>query len=387
VFQHFAETLKGVSTIRAFKKTPLFTEVCYSRVNHLSHVVWLTRCAYRWCNLRFGVLQASLISVCALLLCWGKGTISPGLAGTSLSFALSMGGFVNFLIMMLSEVTTKMNSVERLQYYRDNCPSEPDWSVPEDASIPEGWPSKGLIQFRRVQMSYREGLPPVLKGVTATIEPSEHVGLVGRTGSGKSSLLLTLMRMYELNGGSILIDGVDISKIGLHALRRHLGVVPQDPIIFSGTIRSNLDPFNSYTDEDLWQALEEVSLGKYVQQQNGGLQAELLEYGSNLSAGQRQLLCMARVLLKKPRILLLDEATSSVDAESDALIQKTIRNRFNNCTVLTIAHRLNTIMDSSKIMVMDQGKLVEFDTPAALIEQGNIFASMYKQFTAAHDAD
>jgi ABC-type multidrug transport system fused ATPase/permease subunit len=389
IFQHFTETLKGGITIRAFRQVDRFKLVLEAAINRNNHAQWLLRSVFRWSIVRIGLVQAILVGSAGALVSAQKGVIDVGLAGVALSYVLSTGAFLNFLIMLMAELQSRFNSVERLQYYSTNVPQESAWQHAEDATnVPNNWPHEGKIEFSNMEMSYRPGLPPVLKNVSAVIQPQAKIGLVGRTGSGKSSLMLTLMRMYELQHGKILIDGIDISKIGLHTLRSKLGVVPQDPVIFSGSIRGNLDPFHNYTDEDIMNVLDEVSLKQFVLSLEHGLQFQLTEYGGNLSAGQKQLLCMARVLLKKPKILLLDEATSSVDSESDSLIQKALRSRFKQSTCLTIAHRLNTIMDSDAIMVMDDGKLAEYDTPAILTStSGSIFGSMHDKFQGAHNVD
>ncbi|GLD66488.1 canalicular multispecific organic anion transporter 1, partial [Lates japonicus] len=204
------------------------------------------------------------------------------------------------------------------------------------------------------------------------------IGIVGRTGAGKSSLTNCLFRIIEAAEGRILIDDIDISTIGLHDLRNRLTIIPQDPVLFSGTLRMNLDPFDKFSDEDIWRVLELSHLKDYVAGLQEGLQHEVAEGGENLSVGQRQLLCLARALLRKSRILILDEATAAVDLETDNLIQNTIRKEFSHCTVLTIAHRLHSIMDSSRVMVLDAGKIVEIDSPSNLLKKQGHFYAMAK---------
>ena len=226
---------------------------------------------------------------------------------------------------------------------------------------------------------FREKLPLVLNEVCFTVDGGKRVGIVGRTGAGKSSLTLALFRLIERAGGKILIDGIDIASLGLHQLREKLTIIPQDPVLFSGTLRSNLDPFDAFNDDDVWRALSQSHLKDFATGLPDGLEHKIVEGGDNLSVGQRQLVCLARALLRKTKVLILDEATAAVDLETDDLIQATIRSEFSECTVLTIAHRLNTIMDSSKVMVLDAGMIREFNTPEKLLaDKSTIFFSMAK---------
>jgi len=224
----------------------------------------------------------------------------------------------------------------------------------------------------------------VLKDISATIEGKEKIGIVGRTGAGKSSMIYSFFRMIELYGGSILIDDVDISNIYLKDLRSRLSIIPQDPVMFSGTVRTNLDPFDNYTDTELWEILEWVNLKSVIKELPNGLSHNVTEYGENFSVGQRQLICLGRALLRKSKILFLDEATASVDVETDALIQKTVREKFVDSTVVTIAHRLNTIMDSSRTLVLDTGKIAEFDRPSVLLNiENGVFSKMVDETGSA----
>jgi len=233
-------------------------------------------------------------------------------------------------------------------------------------------------------MRYRAGLDLVLRGISATIRPKEKVGICGRTGAGKSSIMLALFRFVEPAGGRLLVDQVDVAKIGLSDLRSRLSIIPQEPTLFTGTIRSNLDPFHAYEDVEVWRVLENVYLKAAVEKFPEKLEAPVQEGGENLSVGQRQLMCLGRALLRNSKILLMDEATASVDMETDALIQETIRDKFKDQTVLTIAHRINTIMDSDKVMVLDQGRIVEFDSPQNLLnKKDSIFYSLVQE--SAHN--
>lgn len=275
-----------------------------------------------------------------------------------------------------SELETNIVAVERVNEYTE-VENEARWIT--EHRPPDGWPTAGKISFENYKVRYRPELDLILHGITCDIESTEKIGIVGRTGAGKSSLTNCLFRIIEAANGRILIDGIDISTLGLHDLRSRLTIIPQDPVLFSGTLRMNLDPFEKFRDEEIWRVLELAHLKDFVTSLPSRLEHEVAEGGENLSLGQRQLLCLARALLRKSRILILDEATAAVDLETDDLIQSTIRKEFAHCTVLTIAHRLNTILDSSRVMVLDSGKIVEFDSPNALLNKENgHFYSMAK---------
>ncbi|XP_008589254.1 PREDICTED: canalicular multispecific organic anion transporter 1-like, partial [Galeopterus variegatus] len=283
---------------------------------------------------------------------------------------------LNWLVRMTSEIETNIVAVERINEYI-KVGNEAPWVT--DKRPPASWPNKGEIRFSNYQVRYRPELDLVLKGITCDIRSAEKIGVVGRTGAGKSSLTNCLFRILEAAGGQITIDGVDIASIGLHDLRGKLTIIPQDPILFSGSLRMNLDPFSSYSDEEIWKALELAHLKSFVAGLQLGLSHDVTEAGGNLSIGQRQLLCLGRALLRKSKILVLDEATAAVDLETDRLIQATIRNEFSHCTVITIAHRLHTIMDSDKIMVLDNGKIVEYGSPEELLQNRGPFYFMTKE--------
>jgi len=313
----------------------------------------------------------------ALFTVFTRGTLDPGVIGLSLSYALNVSGYLQILTRNFSDIETNFVSAERIQEYQ-SVKQEAPYELPEN-NPPESWPENGVVKFDNYQTRYREGLDLVLKGVNVNIRSGEKVGIVGRTGAGKSSLTLALFRIIEAAGGSIIIDDMNIGHLGLGKLREGLTIIPQDPVLFSGTLRMNLDPLKKYSDSAIWKALKYAHLDSFVSNLTEGLDYHVLEGGENLSLGQRQLICLARALLRKTKILILDEATAAVDLETDDIVQKTIREAFVDCTVITIAHRLNTVMDSSRIMVMDSGVVAEFDSPKNLLaDKLSVFHGMAK---------
>jgi ABC-type multidrug transport system fused ATPase/permease subunit len=296
-----------------------------------------------------------------------------------LSYILSIVQMIQFTVRQLAEVENGMNATERLHYYGTQLEEEAPLHTIE---VDKSWPQKGEIIFDNVQMRYRDGLPLVLRGLSMHVQGGERIGVVGRTGAGKSSIMSTLFRLVELSGGSITIDGLNISKIGLSELRSKLAIIPQDPTLFRGTIRSNLDPFQEHTDLELWSALRQadlVSPDASLEDKSAGrihLDSIVEEEGLNFSLGQRQLMALARALVRNSQIIVCDEATSSVDMETDDKIQRTIAEGFRGKTLLCIAHRLRTIIGYDRICVMDQGLIAELDRPLALWEKGGIFRGM-----------
>ncbi|XP_038183156.1 ATP-binding cassette sub-family C member 2 [Arvicola amphibius] len=376
IYSHFSETVSGLSVIRAFQHQQRFLTCSEKLVDTNQKCVfsWIT--SNRWLAIRLELVGNLVVFFAALFLVIYKETLTGDAVGFVLSNALNITQTLNWLVRMTSEAETNIVAVERINEYI-NVENEAPWVT--DKKPPADWPSKGEIQFNNYQVRYRPELDLVLKGISCHIKSTEKVGVVGRTGAGKSSLTNCLFRILESAGGQIIIDGVDIASLGLHDLRGKLTIIPQDPILFSGSLRMNLDPFDKYSDEEIWKALELAHLKSYVDGLHLGLYHEVTEGGDNLSIGQRQLLCLGRALLRKSKILVLDEATAAVDLETDNLIQTTIRNEFSHCTVVTIAHRLHTIMDSDKIMVLDSGKIVEYGSPEELLSKMGPFYFMAKE--------
>lgn len=278
--------------------------------------------ANRWLAVRLEMVGNLIILFSALFAVLSRDTMDAGTVGLSVTYALQITQTLNWLVRMTSEVETNIVAVERIKEYAETKQEAP-WDIP-NTKLPQNWPDVGKVHFKNLEVRYREGLELVLRGVTFTVSGGEKVGIVGRTGAGKSSLTLSLFRIIEAAGGQILIDGQDISQLGLHALRSRLTIIPQDPVLFSGSLRINLDPFGLKTDDEIWRALELAHLKVFVKSLTAGLNHEVAEGGENLSVGQRQLICLARALLRKTKVLILDEATAAVDLETDDLIQVTI---------------------------------------------------------------
>ncbi|XP_017012708.2 multidrug resistance-associated protein 1 isoform X2 [Drosophila takahashii] len=377
IYSHFSETVTGASTIRAYNVGDRFIDESDAKVDKNQVCKYPSVIANRWLAIRLEMVGNLIILFASLFAVLG-GQTNPGLVGLSVSYALQVTQTLNWLVRMSSDIETNIVSVERIKEYGETK-QEAAWELEQDKSKPKNWPQEGRVEFQNFQVRYREGLDLVLRGVSFDIRGGEKVGIVGRTGAGKSSLTLALFRIIEAAGGRISIDGVDIATMGLHMLRSRLTIIPQDPVLFSGSLRINLDPFEIKTDDEIWKALELSHLKSFVKSLAAGLNHEIAEGGENLSVGQRQLVCLARALLRKTKVLVLDEATAAVDLETDDLIQKTIRTEFKECTVLTIAHRLNTILDSDKVIVLDKGQITEFASPTELLDNPkSAFYSMAK---------
>lgn len=380
VYAHFQEALGGLSTIRAYSQTDRFNFINFSRIDMNLKAYYPSIGANRWLAVRLEFIGAIIIFAAAALgvISLPSGRISAGAIGLALSYALSVTQSLNWIVRMTVEVETNIVSVERILEYSDLKSEAPE--IIPDHRPPAAWPTDGVVNFVDYSTRYRTGLPLVLKDINLAINSQEKIGIVGRTGAGKSSLTLALFRIIEAAAGHIDISEIDTSTLGLHDLRQRLSIIPQDSQAFEGTIRDNLDPEGVHDDTDLWHVLELSKLKEHIQGMEAGLESKVYEGGSNLSVGQRQLMCLARALLTPSKILVLDEATAAVDVETDKVIQETIRSAFKDRTILTIAHRLNTIMDSDRIVVLSEGRIAEFDTPSALLANRNsMFYSLAKQ--------
>ncbi|KAJ4300867.1 ATP-binding cassette transporter yor1 [Kalmusia sp. IMI 367209] len=378
VFARFSEAVMGTPTIRAYGLEQQFSRSVRDAIDDMNSAYYLTFANQRWLSVRLDVIGILLVFTTGILVVTSRFSVNPSIAGLVLSYILTIVQMIQFTVRQLAEVENNMNATERIHHYGTMLEEEAPLTMGE---VRKTWPEHGEIIFNHVEMRYRDGLPLVLKGLDMHVAAGERIGVVGRTGAGKSSIMSTLFRLVELSGGSITIDGVDISTIGLHDLRSKLAIIPQDPTLFKGTIRSNLDPFNEHSDLELWGALRQadlVSNEASMDDKSGRIHLDSVveEEGLNFSLGQRQLMALARALVRGSQIIVCDEATSSVDFETDQKIQKTIVDGFRGKTLLCIAHRLKTIIGYDRICVMDAGTIAELDKPIKLYDAGGIFRSM-----------
>ena len=390
IFELFGTALAGIGTIRAFGRTEAYIERMFQRIDEHARTFWYLWLFNRWIMFWLNNVGALFSVLIAAVVVMNK-TVDAALAGFALSFALQYSAALVWSIRQYASVELSMNATERVLEY-SHIPIEDDSGA---LDAPAAWPTQGRLEVDGLSVAYAADLPPVLKNLSFTVEPNQRVGVVGRTGAGKSSLTLALFRFLQIRSGTVHIDGLNIVDLKLHDLRSRLAIIPQDPILFSGTLRSNLDPFGDYTDAELFDALARVHLipspspsgtqtpatmsttKPNVNNMFTSLSTPITTGGYNLSQGQRQLLALARAIVSRPKILVLDEATSAVDMTTDALIQRSIREEFNNTTMLVIAHRLSTVVDFDKILVMDAGKAVEFGTAQELMNiEGGIWRGL-----------
>jgi ABC-type multidrug transport system fused ATPase/permease subunit len=381
LYAHFSETLSGLPTIRAFGQQSRFIQRSLTLLDINNRAAFMQLAIQRWLGIRLESV-GNLIILAASSCCYFFNA-SPSLAGLIIAYSLSVTGVMNWCVRQFADTEAQSISSERLTHYA--------WKLPVERAIPlhpadvsPNWPEQGAIEFKHVTMRYRPDLPSVLQDVHFTVRPGERIGIVGRTGAGKSSIMQTLFRIVEPSEGSIMVDGIDTRDLELSRLRRSISIIPQDPVVFAGTLRWNLDPLGERSDAELWAALDRAHLKEAIKRMDLGLDASLQEGGENLSVGQRQLLCLARAILRRNKILVLDEATANVDLATDALLQAALRADFIGCTILTIAHRISTVIDYDRILVLDAGKIVEFDSPKVLQTRDSLFARLIRE-TGEHN--
>ncbi|KAJ3411175.1 hypothetical protein HDV05_002641 [Chytridiales sp. JEL 0842] len=378
LFAHFASCLSGLATIRAYDVEKEFCRKNRELVDWNNRAYYPLLMSQRWLGVRLELIASMLILGASLFAVAMRFQIGAGLAGLAISYSLQITGVLNWAVRVFIDTEQYMVSAERMLAF-DTLDEEAAEIIPSSRP-PLNWPSKGDISINSLVLRYREGLPDVLKGISVEIKSGDKVAIVGRTGAGKSSMILGLLRLVEPSGGSIIIDGIDICQIGVHDLRQRIAVIPQDPVLFSGTLRSNLDPFGEYTDVELWEVIKRSNLYDVVHANPKQLDMLVMEGGENWSTGSRQLICLARAMLRNSTIVISDEATASVDMQTDDFIQKAIRRDFKDKTVITIAHRLNTVIDNDKILVLDAGTVAEFGSPLELLNRPDgIFKSMVDQ--------
>lgn len=384
ILSHIEESLKGQLIVRSFDRMAQFSAIYEERVDYWIQITFMQKNIAMWLNYRIRVISAILLLSTTFSVTWlvRKNLISVGYCGIVVSFASSMGVMLNQTLTTLSQLEVSGVSLDRiLEYINVNQEAAAHIEATEPNA---SWPASGVVKFDDLSARYSPNGPDVLKKLSFTINGGEKIGIVGRTGSGKSTLTMAIFRILESYSGHIDIDDINTSLLGLSDLRSKLSIIPQDAQIFDGTLRENLDPLNTADDAKLWEVLELCHLKSHFESVEGGLEAPLSDGGENLSRGQAQLVCLGRALIHEAKVLVLDEATASVDVETDRVVQETIRQNFSERTIITIAHRINTIMDNDRILVLDYGEIKEFDTPQNLLDSKGMFHGLY---TASKKAD
>ena len=387
IFSSFAEALDGLSTVRAFRAAPRLLRAHEARVDFHNGIFLCYWISGNWFGLRCDMVGSAISLGVGLLAMTSAGT-GAGVAfvGLALSFAIQFTSLLQWTVRCFVETENNLTSVERLNHYATSIPREQATTAAAAAAakdspaVPDAWPEKGAIDIVDLSLRYRPELEPVLRGVSLRVAPGEKLGICGRTGAGKSSLIAALLRLCERHCGAVTIDGRDIAGVPLKTLRERLSLIPQDPFLFATDVRRNLDPFDEHTDAAVWAVLRQVTLADAVRGLAGGLRHAVAEKGANISAGTRQLLCVARALLRRSRVILIDEATANVDTATDAALQAAMRSAFEHSTVLTVAHRVNTILNCDRIAVLSKGRVAEVGTPGELLRrEGSEFRALVEQ--------
>ncbi|GFR84980.1 multidrug resistance-associated protein 5 [Elysia marginata] len=374
VIGHLTTSIQGLASISAFQRAPDFQQQHCQLLDSNSVAVLLFYSANRWLALRLDMVSAGIAVVTGFLVLVTYGHLNPALAGLALSYCVQMSGLFQFTTRLAVETEARLTSAQRILEYCNLREVEGNGNTQKPG---DKWPFRGEVVFNNVKLRYREAAPLALDDINVEIHPGENIGIVGRTGAGKSSLAVALFRLVELESGNIVIDGLDTSDLDLECLRRSLSIIPQDPVLFTASVRYNLDPFQEFSDSDLWQALEKCHIKALVEDLDGQLDFIVTEAGANFSVGQKQLFCMARTLLRDSKVVVLDEATAAIDLETDRLMQDTLRDAFEGCTLLVIAHRLTSVVSCDRVIVMENGKVSEYDTPENLMGRpDSVFKSM-----------
>ncbi|XP_074285609.1 ABC transporter C family member 3-like isoform X2 [Silene latifolia] len=382
VIQHFAETISGATTIRSFNQESRFCKTSIELISGYSRPKFYSAAAMEWLCLRLDLLSSITFAFSLIfLVSFPVGLIDPGIAGLSVTYGLNLNMIQGWVMRNLCNMENKIISVERILQYT-SISSEPPLVVEENRPD-TSWLSHGQLEIRDLKVRYAPHMPLVLKGISCTFYGGKKTGIVGRTGSGKSTLIQALFRIVEPAAGQIMLDGINICSIGLHDLRSRLSIIPQDPTMFEGTVRTNLDPLEEYSDDQIWEALDKCQLGDEVRKKDGKLDSIVSENGENWSMGQRQLVCLGRVLLKRSKVLVLDEATASVDTATDNLIQQTLREHFSDSTVIIIAHRITSVIDSDMVLLLSHGLVEECDTPSRLLDnKSSSFSKLVAEYAS-----
>ncbi|XP_072998587.1 putative ABC transporter C family member 15 [Typha latifolia] len=387
ILHHFSETIAGAATIRCFNQENRFFNKNLTLIDDYSRITFHNSATMEWLCVRINFLfNFVFFVVLIILVSMPRNAVDPSLAGLAATYGLNLNVLQAWVIWNLCNVENKMISVERILQF-SKVPSEAPLVI-EDRRPEENWPKCGTIELDNLHIQYAPGLPMVLKGISCKFPGEKKIGVVGRTGSGKSTLIQALFRVVEPSAGRIIIDGTDICQMGLHDLRSRLSIIPQDPTLFQGTVRSNLDPLQQHSEVEIWEVLRKCRLEEIVKEDKRLLDAPVVEDGENWSVGQRQLVCLARVLLMKRKILVLDEATASVDTATDNFIQKTIRRETSACTVVTVAHRIPTVIDSDLVLVLEEGRILEFNSPDFLLkDKSSAFSKLVMEFLGRSKGD